>query len=165
PRSAARAFGVTPLIIGLDGLFIGESLQTSHLMLGTPQPAIFRQVPAWQWKRPSGLVITAIVGHDGTITLINETAAPDDNATGLAEEDSRESAMMFNADTHASLALQAPSTACKGGAAAGTQCWEYQYDRDTVLRAQFTPDGQGDTVLRDVTVASPSLLAQLHIDE
>ncbi|HEX8805641.1 MAG TPA: hypothetical protein VF741_01785 [Candidatus Aquilonibacter sp.] len=153
------------MIVGLDGLFIGESLQTANLMLGKPQQVIFRQVPAWQWKQPSGLVITAIVGRDGTITLVDESAAPDNKTSGLAEEDSRESAMMFNADTHASLALQAPSTACKVNASADTECWEYQYDRGIVLRAQFTPDGQGDKVLRDVTLANPSLLAQLHIDE
>jgi hypothetical protein len=150
------------LIAALDGLFIGESLSGAQTLLGKPQPAVYRQLPAYQWKQPSGLVIT-VVAKGGSITLVNETAAPSDDPTGLAEEDSRISGLMFNKDTHASLALDAPANPCK--ATAGTECWEYQYDRGVVMRAQFTPDGQGDMVLRDVTLGNPPLLEQLHIYE
>lgn len=124
---------------------------------------MFRQVPAMQWKQPSGLVITVITAKNGSITLVNETSAAGDDPTGIVEEDSRVSGLMFNKDTHATLALQAPSTACKGSP--GADCWDYQYDRGIVLRAEFTVDGQGDTVLRDATLADPSLLQQLHIYE
>jgi hypothetical protein len=151
------------LIAALDGLFIGENLAGAQTLLGKPQPAVFRQLPAYQWKQPSGLVITIITAKDGSISMVNESAAPSDDPTGLAEEDSRISGLGFNKDTHASLALDAPATPCK--ATVGTECWEYQYNRGVVMRAQFTPDGQGDMVLRDVTLANPSLLEQLHIYE
>jgi hypothetical protein len=151
------------LIAALDGVFIGENFAASQSYLGKPQPAIFRQVPAFQWKQPSGLVITVIVARDGSITLVNETSATTDDPTGLALEDSRISGLMFNKDTHQSIALQAPATACTGSA--GTECWDYHYDRGVVMRAEFAPDGQGDKVLREVTLAQPSLLQQLHIGE
>ena len=150
------------LIAALDGVFIGEYINVATDLLGKPQPAIFRQVPALQWKQPSGLVITVVVNH-GVIKLVNETAAATDDPTGVVEEDSTLIGMMFNKDTHATLPLQATSTPCKS--VAGTECWEYQYNQGIVLRAQFTADGQGGMVLRDTTLGLPATLQQLHIYE
>lgn len=151
------------MVSALDGIAIGETLWTAQQLLGKPQPAIFRQVPALQWKQPSGLVITILTAKDGTVTLVNETSAVTDDPTGIAEEASRITGLMFNKDTHSSLALQAPSTPCKGST--GGDCWDYQYDRGVVMRAEFAANGQGDPVLREVTLADQSLLQQLHFDE
>jgi hypothetical protein len=146
------------LIAALDGVFIGENLSAAESMLGKSQAAIFHQLPARQWKQTSGLVITVLTAKDGSITLVNETTGVSDDPTGIAEEDSRISGLMFNKDTHASLALQAPSTPCKEST---TECWEYHYDRGVIMRADFAPSGQGDPVLREVTLAQPLLLQQL----
>lgn len=150
------------MIAALDGVFIGENIDGAISLLGKPQPAVYRQVPALQWKQPSGLVITVVV-RNGGVVLVNETTATGDDPTGVAEEDSTLTGLMFNQDTHAALSLQAPSFACKSGA--GTECWEYRYERGVVLRTQFTPDGKGNMVLRDATLGDPSVLAQLHVYE
>jgi hypothetical protein len=154
------------LVSALDGLAIGESLWTAQQILGKPQPAVFRQLPALQWKRPSGLVITVLTGKDGNIVLVDETAAAGDQPTAYVEENSRETDLVFNQDSHTNVnsALQAPGTAgCKSSF--GADCWEYQYDRGIVLRADFAPNGAADGVLRELTLADPSLLKQLHFGE
>ena len=150
------------MIAALDSLFIGENFAAAQSTLGKPQAVVFHQLPAYQWKQPSGLVITVLTGKDGSITLVDESAAAGDDPTGLAEEDSTESGLMFNKDTHATLALEAPATACKGSSGAG--CWEYHYDRDVLMRADFAPAGQADGVLREVTLANASILQELHFD-
>jgi len=149
------------LIAALDTLFIGENFAAAQDVMGKPQTVIFHQLPAHQWKQSSGLVITVLTARDGTITLVDETAAPGDTPTGLVEEDARESGLMFNTGNHTDLALEAPSTPCKGSL--GADCWEFHYDHDVLLRADFAPNGTADGVLREATLASQSLLQELHI--
>lgn len=127
---------------------------------------MFRQVPATQWKLPSGLVITVLTARDGTVTLVDETAAAGTQPTALVDEDMRETGLTFNQDSHANVGsvLQAPVTGgCKSSF--GADCWLYHYDRGVVMRTDFAPSGQADGGLREVTLAVPSLLAQLHFDE
>lgn len=121
---------------------------------------MFRQLPAYQWKQTSGLVITVLTAKDGSITLVDESAAAADQPTGIAEEDSRFSGLMFNAGNHASLALEAPATDCKSSF--GSQCFEYHYDRNVVMRADFAASGSADGILREVTLAPQSLLQELQ---
>ena len=154
------------MIAALDGVFIGENLEGAVSLLGKPQPAIFRQVPAMQWKQSSGLVITVLTARDGSITLVDETAPAGVAPTGLIDEDMRESGLTFNQDSHVNVAtvLQAPVTSgCKSSF--GADCWLYHYDRGVVLRADFAPSGKADGVLREATLAVPSLLQQLHFDQ
>lgn len=154
------------MIAALDGVFIGENLAGAESLLGKPQPAIFRQVPALQWKQPSGLVITVLTARDGTVTLVDETAPAGTQPLGIVNEDMRETGVTFNQDSHVNVGtvLQAPVTGgCKSGF--GADCWLYHYDRGVVLRADFAPSGSADGVLREVTLADPALLQQLHFDQ
>ncbi len=148
------------MIAALDGLFIGENFSAAQSALGKPQTAVFRQLPAYQWKQPLGLVITVLTAKDGSIRLVDESASAADQPTGIAEEDSRITGLMFNAGSRASLALEAPATDCKSSF--GSQCFEYHYDRNIVLRADFAAGAGADGVLREVTLAPQSLLQELQ---
>ena len=106
-----------------------------------------------------------LTARDGSITLVDETAPAGTQATGLVDEDMRESGLMFNQDSHVNLGgvLQAPVTSgCKSSF--GADCWLYHYDRGVVLRADFAPSGSADGVLREVTLAEPALLQSLHFE-
>jgi hypothetical protein len=144
-------------------MYIGEPLHTAAESLGKPETVVFRGTPGYAWRQADGLVITVLTGANGWITLIDETAAPPNQPTGVLEEDSRESGATFNQSSHADLDLQAQTTTCKGSAGAG--CWQYHYDNDLVLRTDFAPNGTADGVLREMTLAHRSLLQQLHFDE
>lgn len=153
------------MIAALDGAFIGENFSGAELLLGKPQQVIFRQVPASQWKQSSGLVITVITARDGTITLVDETAPAGTQALGIVNEDMRETGVTFNQDSHANVGtvLQAPVTGgCKSSF--GADCWLYHYDRGVVMRADFAPSGSSDSVLRELTLANPSVLESLHFE-
>jgi hypothetical protein len=152
------------LIAALDGLFIGENFSAAQAELGKPQAVVFRQMPAFQWKQTSGLVITVLTARDGTITLVDESAAPADQPTGLAEENSRITGLLFNAGDHSTLALDAPATTCKGSF--GGDCSLYHYDRNVFLRVDFAPvAGSAGGVVREATLADQSLLQSLHFDQ
>ncbi len=143
-------------------MYLGEPLPTATAAMGKPQAVIFREMPGYQWRQSSGLVITVLTGANGGITLIDETAAPPDQPLGLATEDSREIGYTFNQSSHTGLALEAPSTLCKG--TFGADCWEYHYDNDLMMRFDFAANGTADGSLREVTLANESLLQKLHLD-
>jgi hypothetical protein len=144
-------------------MYVGEPLATASIAMGKPKAVIFREMPGYQWRQSSGLVITVITGLDGGIALIDESATPPDQPLGLAGEDARESGFTFNQSGHANLNLDAPSTSCKGNF--GADCWEYHYDNDLIMRMDFAANsGSTDGILREVTLAKQSLLQQLHFD-
>ncbi len=154
------------MIAALDGVFVGENLEGAKSLLGKSQPAIFRQMPAQQWKQPSGLIITVLTARDGSITLVDETAAAGIQAVGLVDEDMRETYVTFNQDSHVNVGsvLTAPVTGgCKSSF--GADCWLYHYDRGVVLRADFAANGSANGLLREVTLAQPALLQALHFDQ
>lgn len=143
-------------------MYLGEPLSTASVAMGKPQAVIFREMPGYQWRQSTGLVITVLIGANGGITLIDETAAPADQPLGLATEDSREIGYTFNQSGHTNVALEAPSTLCKGNF--GADCWEYHYDNDLTMRFDFAANGTADGSLREVTLANESLLQKLHLD-
>ena len=143
-------------------MYLGEPLATASAAMGKPQAVIFRQIPGYQWRRPTGLVITVLTSPGGGITLIDETAATADQPLGLGEEDSREYGFTFNQSTHVNLDVDAPSTACKGNF--GADCWAYQYDNGLILRFDFAAGGAASGILREVTLANQSLLQKLQFD-
>ncbi len=144
-------------------MYIGEPFHTAESSLGTPQAVVFRGSPGYAWRRPDGLVITVLTAPNGWITLIDETAAPPAQPDDTVVEDSRESGFTLNQSSRTNLDLDAPATKCKGNF--GADCWEFHYDNDLILRADFAPNGTADGVLRDITLAHDPLLQQLHIDE
>ncbi len=146
-------------------MYLGEPITTAGgplASLGKPQTVVFRQMPGYQWRLSTGLVITVLTGPGGGITLIDESAAPPDQPLGVATEDSREIGYTFNQSSHVNLDLEAPATACKGSF--GADCWEYHYADGLTLRADFAPNGSADGVLREVTLAHDKLLQELHFD-
>jgi len=144
-------------------MYLGEPIATASGAMGKPQTVIFRQMPGYQWRLSTGLVVTVVTGPGGGIELIDETAAPPDQPLGLAEEDSSEFGFTFNQSTHADMDLEAPTTSCKGSF--GADCWEYHYDHDVMMRADFATTGAptGGT-LRELTLANESILHELHFD-
>lgn len=144
-------------------MYIGEPLHTAADALGKPAAVVFRGTPGYAWRQSDGLVITVLTGANGWITLIDMTAAPPDQPTGILDEDSRESGFTLNQSGRADLDLQTQPTQCKGNF--GADCWAYQYDNDLLLRADFAPNGKADGVLREITLAHQPLLKQLHFDE
>lgn len=144
-------------------MYIGEPLHTAADALGKPAAVVFRGQPGYAWRQSDGLVITVLTGPNGWITLIDETATPPDQPTGILDEDSRESGFTLNQSSHSDLALEAQATQCKGSF--GASCWTYQYDNDLVMRTDFAPSGKTDGILREITLAHRPLLQQLHFDE
>ncbi|MGB6062642.1 MAG: hypothetical protein WBG27_13110 [Candidatus Aquilonibacter sp.] len=141
---------------------MGEPLATATVEFGKPRTAIFREVPGYQWRKSSGLVVTVLTDPSGCITLIDETAAPPDQPVGRANEGAREIGYTFNLSSHVNVFLEAPGTLCKGNF--GADCWEYQYDNDLRIRADFAASGAADGLLREVTLGKQSLMQQLHLD-
>jgi len=144
-------------------MYIGEPLHTAADALGKPEAVVFRDTRGYAWRQSGGLVITVLTAPNGYITLIDETAAPPDQPTGVVDEDATESGFTFNQSSHTNLDLNAPVTRCKGSF--GADCWQYHYDNDLILRADFAPSGHADGFLREMTLAKHALLQQLHFDE
>jgi hypothetical protein len=144
-------------------MYIGEPLHTAVDELGKPAAVVFRGTPGYAWRQSDGLVITVLTAPNGWITLIDVTAAPPDQPTGILDEDSTETGFTLNQSSRTDLNLKTQPTHCKGNF--GADCWAYQYDGNLVMRADFAPNGKSDGVLREITLAHQPLLQQLHFDE